>query len=98
MIEQRSAEGRFERLPALAAELAWLKVDVIVGQTTPPARDAKQATSTSPIIFAIVSRPAGSRLVTNLSRPDANVTGMTDMGVGLAGKQLDLLKQLLPRL
>ncbi len=98
LIEHRTSEGRFEALPALAEELVHLKVDVIVTPTTPVARAAKDATSSIPIVFTIVSDPLGSGLVTSLSRPGGNITGMTDMGVDLAEKQLDLLKQLVPRL
>ena len=98
VIEQRSAEGRLEVLSALAAELVQLKVDVIVAPTTPCARAAKAATSSIPIVFSIVSDPIGSGLVTTFSHPGGNVTGMADMGVDLVGKQLDLLKQLVPRL
>jgi putative ABC transport system substrate-binding protein len=98
VIEYRSAEGRFETLPVLADELVRLKVDVIVAPTTPVARAAKGATSSIPIVFTAVGDPLGAGLVASLSRPGGNVTGMTDMGVELAGKQLDLLKQLVPRL
>jgi putative ABC transport system substrate-binding protein len=98
VIEHRTAEGQFDTLPALAKELARLKVDVIVAPTTPVARAAKGATTSIPVVFTIVSDPVGSGLVTSFSHPGGNVTGMTDMDVDLAGKRLDLLKQLLPRL
>ena len=98
LLEYRTSEGRVEALPALAEELVRLKVDVIVAPTTPVARAVKGATSSIPIVFTIVSDPVGSGLITSLSHPSGNITGMTDMGVDLVGKQLDLLKQLVPRL
>ena len=98
LIEHRTAEGRLEALPALAEELVRLKVDVIVTPTTPVTRAAKGATTSIPIVFTIVSDPVGSGLVVSFSRPGGNITGMSDMGVDLVEKQLDLLKQLVPRL
>jgi putative ABC transport system substrate-binding protein len=98
LFEYRTAEGRLEALPALARELTRLKPDVIVAPTTPVARAAKAATTSIPVVFTVVSDPVGSGLVVSLSHPGGNVTGMTDMGVDLVGKQLDLLKQLVPNL
>jgi len=98
VIEHRTAEGRFEALPALAQELVLLKVDLIVAPTTPAARAGKAATSSIPVVFTIVSDPIGSGLVESLAHPGGNVTGISDMDVDLAGKRLDLLKQVLPRL
>jgi putative ABC transport system substrate-binding protein len=98
VIEYRSSAGRTEALPALAEELVQLKVDVIVAPTTPVARAAKAATSSIPVVFTIVSDPIGSGLVASFSRPGGNVTGMSDMGVDLVARQLDLLKELVPRL
>jgi putative ABC transport system substrate-binding protein len=97
-IEYRSTEGRFEALPALAEELVRLKVDVIVTPTTPVTRAVKEATTSIPIVFTDVSDPVGSGLVASFSHPGGNITGMTDMGVDLAGKRLQLLKQVVPRL
>lgn len=97
-IEHRIAEGHLEALAALAQELVRIKVDVIVAPSTPAARAAKEATTSIPIVFVGVSDPVGSGLVTSLSRPGGNVTGMTDIGVDLTGKRLDLLKQIVPRL
>ena len=74
-IEYRDAEGKFERLPARAAELVALKVDVIVAGGTPQALAAKQATRTVPIVFAAAGDPVTSGLVTSLARPGGNVTG-----------------------
>jgi len=98
VIERRSADGQLEALPALAEELVRLKVDVIVTPTTPVTRAAKAATSSIPIVFTIVSDPVSSGFVASLSHPGGNITGMTDMGVDLAGKRLQLLKQVVPRL
>jgi putative tryptophan/tyrosine transport system substrate-binding protein len=96
--ERRYAENRVERLPVLAAELARLNVDVIVGVGTLAPLAAKQATSTIPIVMAAAGDPVGSGLVASLSRPGGNVTGMSLMAPDLGGKRLELLKELLPRL
>jgi len=98
VIEYRSAEGKRERLPALAAELVALKVDVIVteaGNTVVPLA-AKQATRTLPIVFAAAADPVGSGLVTNLARPGGNVTGLSNLTAELIGKRLELLTQAVP--
>jgi putative tryptophan/tyrosine transport system substrate-binding protein len=97
VIEYRDAEGKLERLPALAAELVALKVDVIVvAGSTLTAQTAKQATSTLPIVFIAVGDPVGSGLVTSLARPGGNVTGLSNIGPELVGKCLELLKQAVP--
>ena len=96
VIEYRDAEGKVERLPAVAAELVALKVDVIVAQGTPHALAAKQATRTIPIVFATSADAVGSGLVTSLARPGGNVTGLTGLGPELVGKCLELLKQAVP--
>ena len=96
VIESRDAEGKFERLPALAAELVALKVDVIFAGTTPPALAAKQATRTLPIVFAGVADPVTSGLVTSLARPGGNVTGLSLLAPELVGKCLEQLKQAVP--
>jgi putative tryptophan/tyrosine transport system substrate-binding protein len=97
MIEYRDAEGKFERLPALAAELIALKVDVIVtGGGTPPALAAKQATSTLPIVFASAPDPVTDGLVSSLARPGGNVTGSSNVNPELVGKCLEQLKLALP--
>ena len=97
VIEYRDAEGKLERLPALAAELVALKVDVILaeGGTLGP-RVAMQATRTIPIVFAGAGDPVGSGLVTSLARPGGNVTGLSSLGPELVGKRLELLKQAVP--
>ena len=96
MSEYRSAEGKSERLPALAAELLALKVDVIVAGGTLAALAAKQATRTLPIVFAAVADPVGSGLVTSLARPGGNVTGLSVLLPELVGKRLELLTQAVP--
>ena len=96
MIEYRDAEGKFERLPALAAELVALKVDVIVAPGTPAALAAKQATRTLPIVFAAAADPVTSGLVTSLARPGGNVTGLSVLAPELVGKCLEQLKQAVP--
>ena len=97
VIEYRDAEGKLERLPALAAELVALKVDVILaeGGTLGP-RVAMQATTTIPIVIAAAGDPVGSGLVTSLARPGGNVTGLAGVGSDLVGKRLELLKQAVP--
>jgi putative ABC transport system substrate-binding protein len=97
VIESRDAEGKIERLPALAAELVALKVDVIVtAGGTPTALAAKQATRTLPIVFAAASDPVQSGLVTSLARPGGNVTGLSLLAPELVGKCMEQLKQAVP--
>jgi putative ABC transport system substrate-binding protein len=96
VIEYRDAEGKLERFPALVAELVALKVDVILAPTTPASVAAKQATTTIPIVFAAVSDPVTSGLVTSLAHPGGNVTGLTVLEPELVGKRLELLKQVVP--
>jgi putative tryptophan/tyrosine transport system substrate-binding protein len=96
VIEYRSAEGKAERLPALAAELVALKVDVIVVPGTVGVLAAKQATKTIPIVFAVAADPVGSGLVTSLARPGGNVTGLSILTPELVGKCLELLTQAVP--
>jgi putative ABC transport system substrate-binding protein len=94
VIEYRSAGGKSERLPALAAELVSLKVDVIVAPSTAAALAAKEATRTLPIVSVTV--PVSDGLVTSLARPGGNVTGLAFFSPELAGKCLEQLKQALP--
>jgi putative ABC transport system substrate-binding protein len=96
VIEYRSAEDKLERLPALAAELVALKVDVIVAGAPPAALAAKQATQTLPIVFAAVADAVTSGLVTSLARPGGNLTGLSFLGPELIGKRLEQLKQAVP--
>ena len=96
VIEYRDAEGKLDRLPALAAELVALKVDVIVAPVTVAALAAKQATRTLPIVFTSVSDPVGSGLVTSLARPGGNATGLSNLHANLGSKCLQLLTQAVP--
>ena len=96
VIEDRNAGGKPDRLPALAAELIALKLDVLVTSGTPAALAAKQATRTLPIVFTAVAAPVASGLVTSLARPGGNVTGLSVLAPELVGKQLELLKQAIP--
>jgi putative ABC transport system substrate-binding protein len=96
VIDYRYAEGRFERLPVLAAELVALKVDVIVAGPTPAALAAKHATRTIPIVFASGGDPVTDGLVTSLARPGGNVTGLSGLSPDLVGKWLEQLKRAVP--
>ena len=97
-IEYRWAEGRSERYTEIAAEFVRLKVDVIVTQATPAVLAAKQATWVIPIVFAAVADPVGSGLVASLARPGGNVTGISIQATDLAGKRLELLREVVPGL
>ena len=93
----RSAEGHFDRLPALASELVESQVTVILATGSPvPARAAKAATSTIPIVFAYGGDPVADGLVESLNRPGANVTGATFIGTALLAKRIELLHEILP--
>ena len=92
-IEYRSADGKFDQLPALAAELVRLKVDVIVTQGTPAAVAAQNAIKTIPIIISGGTDPVATGLVPSLARPGGNITGVTIMNEELVGKRLELLKE-----
>jgi len=96
VLEFRGPEGKIERLPALAAELVALPVDVIVVGNTPGALAAKQATKTIPIALTAISDPVTSGLVTSLAHPGGNVTGASVLSSDLVGKSLELLKQTVP--
>jgi putative tryptophan/tyrosine transport system substrate-binding protein len=96
LIEQRSARGNLDRLPALAAELARIRVDIIVTQGTPAAQAAKKATSTIPIVMATSGDAVGAGLVASLARPAGNVTGLSFLGTDVGTKRLELLKETLP--
>ena len=95
-IEYRWAEGRYDRMPAMAAELVRSQVAVIVASPTPPALVAKAATATVPIVFGVTDDPIKLGLVTGLARPDGNTTGVYFFLSDLAGKQLGLLRELVP--
>jgi putative ABC transport system substrate-binding protein len=94
--EYRYADGQLERLPALAAELVRLKVDVILAGSTPGALAAKHATSTIPIVMATTGDPVGGGLVPSLARPGGNLTGVTALGEAVIGKRLELLTEAVP--
>jgi putative ABC transport system substrate-binding protein len=98
VVEYRSAEGRFDRLPALAAELVRIRVDVIVAVDTQASLAAKNATKTIPIVMLAVGDPVGAGLVTSLTHPGGNVTGTSFQNVEVAGKSLELLKNAIPQL
>ena len=98
IIEWRYAEGKLDRLPALAAELVRLKVDVIVSSAPPPTRSAKQATVTIPIVMAYDDDPVGNGFVASLARPGGNITGLATLAPEISGKQLELLREIVPKL
>jgi putative ABC transport system substrate-binding protein len=98
VIEYRYAEGKRERLSALAAELVRLKVDVIVTTGVVPVLAAKKANPTIPIVFAASSDPVGSGLVSSLAQPGGTITGLSQMAPDLDGKRLELLKEAFPKL
>ena len=98
VIEWRFADGKFERLPGLAAELVQLKVDVIVVQSSPAVSAAQKATTTIPIVMATTGDPVGSGFVKSLARPGGNITGLSNMGGDTGAKLLDLLLSVVPKL
>jgi putative tryptophan/tyrosine transport system substrate-binding protein len=98
VIEYRWADGNFERLPQLAADLVRLKVDVIVAPGVQAVRAAKQSTTTIPVIFPTAGDAVASGLVASLARPGGNITGLTILSPELSGKRLELLKEAFPRL
>jgi putative tryptophan/tyrosine transport system substrate-binding protein len=96
VLEYRSADGDAARFPALADELVGLGVDLIVTRGTPAARAAKAATETIPIVMASIGEPLGMGVVASLARPGGNVTGLSGFVTELAGKRVELLKELRP--
>src|SRR5438445_7942551 len=98
VIERRWADGKFDRLPALVAELVRLKVDIIVTAGPQATRPAKQATSTIPIVMAQDPDPVGNGFVASLARPGGNITGLSTLAPELNGKKLEILKEVVPRL
>jgi len=97
-IEYRWAEGRSERFAEFAAEFVRLKVDVIFTHNTPPVLAAKQATSVIPIVFATAADPVGTGVVASLARPGSNVTGLSSQTPDVAGKRIELLRDVVPGL
>ncbi len=97
-IESRWAEGKYERYPALVGDLVRSKVDVIVTVGGAATKAAQQSTRTTPIVMSVVIDPVGSGLVASLARPGRNVTGITMIAPDLVGKQLELLKEAVPKL
>jgi putative ABC transport system substrate-binding protein len=98
VFEFRWAEGRYDRLPQLAAELVNLNVDVLVAHSTPGARAAKQATSTIPIVIAAVADPVDVGLVASLARPGGNLTGLTFFLAEICAKRVELIREAIPTL
>jgi putative tryptophan/tyrosine transport system substrate-binding protein len=98
VVEYRYAEEKFDRLPALAAELVHLKVDVIVTGGSGNTRAAKEATNTIPIVMAQDSDPVANGFVVSLARPGGNITGLATLAPEIGGKQLELLKEVVPKL
>jgi len=98
VIESRYAEGKLDRLPALATELVRLKVDIILSAGTAVTRPASEATKLIPIVMAQDSDPIGNGFVASLSRPGGNITGLSTYYPEISGKQLELLKEIVPKL
>ena len=98
VLESRYADGDYDRLPGLAAELVRLGSDVIFANSAPAALAAKRATGSVPIVFETLGDPISAGLVSSLARPGGNLTGISGLGPELSGKRLELLKELVPRL
>ena len=98
VIEWRHHDGKVDRLPALAAELVRLKVDIIITSGPPAARAAKEATVTIPIVMTQVGDPVGSGFVASLARPGGNITGLSTLAPELSGKRLEILREVVPKL
>lgn len=98
LIEWRFADGKLDRLPALAAELVRLKVDIIVTTGSTPTRAARAATSTIPIVMSNDNDPVGDGFVASLAQPGGNITGLSNFAPELSGKRLEILKEVVPSL
>jgi putative ABC transport system substrate-binding protein len=98
VIEWRSADGKYERLPSLAAELLRMKVEVVVTQGSPATQAAQRASRTIPIVAAVVNDPIGSGFAESLARPGGNITGLSLILANLSPKHVELLKTIMPRL
>jgi putative ABC transport system substrate-binding protein len=97
-VEYRWAEGKYERFPALIAELLAAKVEVLVTAGTPASMAVKKATSTVPLVMIAVGDPVGTGLVPSLARPGGNITGLSSIAPDLEGKRLELLREVVPQL
>lgn len=97
-IEWRYADGKLDCLLSLAAELGALKVDVIVSGGPTVTRPAKQATTTIPIVMAVDDDPVGAGFITSLAQPGGNITGLSTLSPEIGGKQLEILKETVPKL
>ena len=98
VIEWRGVDGKLDRLPALAAELVRLKVDIIITAGSPATRAAKEVTTTIPIVMTQASDPVASGFVASLARPGGNITGLSTLAPEISGKRLELLKEIVPKL
>jgi putative ABC transport system substrate-binding protein len=96
VVEYRWAEGKYERFPALIAELVALKVDVIVTAGTPATLAVKKATTSVSLVMVAVGDPVGTGIVASLARPGGNITGLTSISPELDGKRLELLREVAP--
>lgn len=96
ILDERYAEGKFDRLPSLAQELIQRKPDALLVATTPGSLAAKAATTTIPIVFVLVADPVGAGIVPRLARQGGNITGITNIVAELAGKRLEILKEIVP--
>src|SRR5262252_5744745 len=96
-MEDRNAEGRMNRLPALASELALLPVDIFVVFGDAPIHTAMQASDRIPIVMTLAADPVGSGFINSLAHPGGNLTGMSSLAPDLAGKRVELLKEIIPR-
>ena len=97
VIEYRWSDGKTDRASDQAAELARLNLDLIAVNSTPATQAVKRATGTTPVVFMSVSDPVSSGIVTNLARPEANVTGLSNFFPAVSGKMLEMLKEIVPR-
>ena len=98
VIEYRWAEGKYDRLPALVAELIQMKVDVIVAESFPCIQAAQKATRTVAIVMVRTGEPVGAGFVASLARPGGNITGLSHMNVEVSSKYLELLHLAVPKL
>ncbi len=97
IIERRYADGRRDRVPEFARELAGMKLDAVVTTCTPSTRAAKQATNSTPIVMAAVADPVGQRLIASLAKPGANITGLSSQAEDILPKMMELFSSVLPR-